>query len=154
MRQDADKGIAEATAFVLRVEARVPVPAPPTLPVQRRAPVSDRIPLTHDGVPDVAAMHAMGLGRHAEEWGKRMRVVAEFCEARTRHGKGRGVARMIAEKFGVSVGTIYNWHRAMLAAGPAALVPAWDSGRGRTVLPLDLQCQVREFYLNSRRANV
>jgi transposase InsO family protein len=126
--------------------------APTALPVGRRAPVRDRVPLTRDGAPDVAAMRAMGLGAHADEWDRRMRIVAEFMQARARHGAGRHVAAAVAAKYGICVSSLYNWQRALARGGPAALVPAWEPGHGRTCLPAGLQLQIREFYLNSRQA--
>jgi len=122
----------------------------------RNAPIPDRVPLTHDGLPDVAAMRALGLDSHADEWDRRMRIVAEYSDLRIRapHGGKRAAAQLVAQKYSESLSTIYRYWKDWREGGPAALLPAWQTQAGRTTLPADLQCQVREFWLNSRRASV
>lgn len=147
-------GIPAVAVDRARSGALAPAGAAPA--VSAMAPVADRLPLTHDGLPDVAAMRALGLGAHADEWDRRMRIVSEHLDRRLRAGRGgmRAAARLVAEMHGVSTSTVYSYTRDHRRGGPAALVPAWRSGTPGTTLPPELQRQIRESWLNSRRATV
>ena len=126
------------------------------LPARRRGPGASGpagIPLTRDGVPDVAACRAAGLSAQVDEWDRRMRIIAEYQAARRRTDISlTAAAEMVAIAHRISVATLYQWRALLVEAGPAALVPHWPTKRG-TTLPADLQRQIREFWLDSRRAS-
>ncbi len=107
-----------------------------------------RVPLTPDGVPDVEAMRATGLGAHADEWERRMKIVSEFCLARRKVGYGRvaRAAQRIANAYKCSPRAIYNWLKQLRKRGPVALVPAIRASGYSGSLPPDLQAAICRFY--------
>jgi len=127
--------------------------AAPLTPERCTLKFEGRVPLTRDGIPDVAAMHAIGLGALADEWSRRMKLVAEFRAQRQKVGYGHvaQAAQYIADLYECSVRCVYNWDKLMRDGGPAALVPAPPESRGKSCLPADLQAAVREFYLSYNR---
>ena len=111
------------------------------------------IPLTRDGLPDLAALRSLGLDQYADEWNRRMRAVSDASHARMRadYGEKTTAMRRVADMHGVGYRTLQRWYKSWKEGGPAALVPDWKNNRGETCLPVDLQLQIRESWLNSRR---
>ena len=113
-------------------------------------PPPGHIPITVDGVPDVAAMRSFGRTPQAETWERRMRAVAEV-RARLQacpHGEKAAIWQAVAAEFQTRVRTLQRWAADAADYGAAALVPAL-SARGRRSIALsdELEHKISEAYL-------
>jgi len=111
----------------------------------------EHVPITGDGLPDLAAMRALGMGKAGDEWSRRMDLVARFRSARNAaaHGQTGAAAERIAAECGVPVKTLYRWDRALDSGGPVALVPARGGARrGTTMLPPKLCDKIRAYWMS------
>lgn len=111
------------------------------------------IPLTPDGLPDLAALEAAGRDRQAEEWNRRCRAVALVKErlARAEHGEIGAVWRQTAREFGVSKRTLRRWATDRDEAGPLALLPTSGRQPGERQWPEALVKRAKSFWLDQRR---
>jgi len=119
-------------------------------PVLTRPPT---VSLTPEGFVDVVHLRSVGYESQADEYERRMAAVARWWAKRrsTPYGEQSALRQQVAAEFGVSPRTLRRWEKQLREGGPAALVPSLHSTKASTSLPEDLQLQLREFWLNSRR---
>ncbi len=119
-----------------------------------REGASADVPITADGLPDVAALRARGQDGIAQEWDRRMRAVARsrVLVNRADHGETCAAWQRVAAEYDISERTLRRWDRALRDYGPVGLVPATGSQRGESrVIPDKLGLQIREAWLQENR---
>lgn len=131
----------------------LPLPAPgPAASLQFPTPASSPevpgiVPLTPDGLPDETRMPP-GVVR---EYRRRVAALARYDELLDRGvRKGLAVTRVAGEE-NVEPRTFRDWRNLRAGFRQAGLVPLWGPGRGRTIIPEELQRKVKAFYLDRRR---
>ncbi len=141
--------LADAAGASLPVRRGCPPPAP-------YAPDSlSYIPITREGLPNVAAMRDMGLGSLVDEFNRRMQAAAALKEAlaTAAYGTRRATTRRVATLHGTSWRTLYRWQQTLDEGGPGALIPDWPGTRRFVGFPQLLQARIIEAHLLTHKTD-
>ena len=108
------------------------------------------IPLTPDGLPDLAAMRELGMGTQAEKYVKRMGAVGRLRVRleQAKHGERREVEEEVAAECGMTARHLRRLDRLLREGGHLALVPIKGlSRRGHyRAIPGELQAKILESW--------
>lgn len=116
------------------------------------------IPVTHDGLPDIAAMESAGLETQLNGYAKRVRAVSrvEGLLYSAKRGRRSEVWARVAGEVGMSVRTLRGWAKVLREEGHLALVPTKGLARRGTYrsIPPELQRQVLDAFCYGGRYSI
>jgi hypothetical protein len=120
---------------------QVAAPRPPDLPGQ--------IPITRDGLPDLAALRDAGREVEAAEYDLRCRAVARLrrVKSESKYGDHRDVDYRVGAEFRVSARTLRRWATAFSRWGWAGLLRAYGRSAGaERAIPKELGRRILDAY--------